>query len=175
MTRVKRQAEAARVPRDMTEANAMLARIGAVQRDQVVIQAALEESVAAAKARAEAEAKPLVAEIEALTRGLQVWAEAHRHDLTGGGRSKTVQMPAGEIAWRQRPPSVRLRDAAGVLVALGALGLARFIRVKQEVDKEAMLREPAVAGAVPGVSIASAGEEFCVVPAEVALREGRAA
>ena len=111
---------------------------------------------------------------------MQLWAEAHRESLTAGGKSKTVQLPAGEIAWRQRPPSVRIRDAAGVLVALAAAGLSRFVRVKQEIDKEAMLREPAVASAVPGVSIGSAGEEFVVTPHEVTLAgaiqaEGRAA
>jgi phage host-nuclease inhibitor protein Gam len=68
-----------------------------------------------------------------------------------------------------RPPSVRLRDMKRVLEALVQLGLARFIRVKQEVDKEAMLREPELAAQVPGVSIGSEGEEFVVSPLVVAL------
>jgi phage host-nuclease inhibitor protein Gam len=175
MTRVKRAAEVARAPRDAAEANEYLAQIGAIQRDLVVIQAALDERIAAAKARAEAEAAPLLAAVERDTRGLQLWAEANRDALTGGGRSKTVQLPSGEIAWRQRPPSVRIRDAAGVLVALAARGLGRFVRVKEEIDKEAMLREPGVASGVPGVSIGSAGEEFVVSPLEMKLAEGRAA
>lgn len=172
MTRVKRQAEAARAPRDADEANAYLARIGALQRDLQLIQTALNEAHAADKARAEAEAKPLVEQVERLTRGVQLWAEAHRESLTAGGKSKTVQLPAGEIAWRQRPPSVRIRDVPGVLVALAKAGLWRFIRTKQEIDKEAMLREPGVAGLVPGVSIGSAGEEFVVTPLEVRLDGG---
>jgi phage host-nuclease inhibitor protein Gam len=169
MTPFKRGGEVARAPRDAEEANAYLAQIGALQRDLVLIQAALNEAHAADKARAEAEAAPLVAQAERLTRGVQIWAEANRESLTGGGRSKTVQLAAGEIAWRSRPPSVRIRDVAGVLVALATAGLHRFVRVKQEIDKEAMLREPALASAVPGVSIGSAGEEFVVTPHEVTL------
>jgi phage host-nuclease inhibitor protein Gam len=173
--RTKRPAAGVPVPADFAGANVLLTRIGAIQRDLGVIQAALDETVASAKARAEAEAKPLTTEMEALTKGLQIWAEANRPALTMMGRSKTVQMPAGEIAWRQRPPSVRIRDAAGVLVAITRLGLDRFIRRKEELDKEALLREPAVAASIPGVTIGSAGEDFVVTPAALPLAEGRAA
>jgi phage host-nuclease inhibitor protein Gam len=172
--RAKRDAAGVPVPTDMAGANVLLVRIGTIQRDMVLIQTALDESAAAAKARAEAEAKPLATELEGLIKGLQIWAEANRQALTDQGRSKTVQLPAGTIAWRQRPPSVRLRDAAGVLVAMATLGLHRFIRTREEPDKEAMLREPLVAASIPGVSIGSAGEDFVVTPVAVTLDAGGA-
>ncbi|GGG30821.1 hypothetical protein GCM10010964_18410 [Caldovatus sediminis] len=168
-TRLKRPAEAVPAPRDREEANGYLARLGEIARVRALIQAALDEEVARRKAQAEAEAAPLAAEAERLTRGLQLWAEANRAALTEGGRIKTVKLPAGEIGWRARPPSVRIARTAEVIAALQRLGLTRFLRIKTEVDKEAMLREPEAARAVPGVSIASGGEDFVVQPAALAL------
>lgn len=169
MSKLKRAAEAVRAPRDRAEAEEMLAQLGAVQRDLALAEAALAETVAGAKAAAEAAARPLQAQQEALLRGLQLWAEANRHALTEGGRTKTVKLATGEIAWRARPPKVVLRDLTAVQEALVSLGLQRFLRTKVEVNKEAMLAEPAVARQVPGVSIGSEGEEFVAAPVAAAL------
>jgi phage host-nuclease inhibitor protein Gam len=173
-TRLKRVAETALVPVDMASAAASLARIGQLQRDLAVAELVLAETVAKAKQSAETAAAPHKAEIEMLTRGLQIWAEARRDDLTQGGKTKTVTLATGEIAWRSRPPSVRLRDPAAVIETLRRLQLSRFLREKIEIDREAMLKEPAAAASVPGVVIGSAGEEFVVTPASAEL-DGRVA
>lgn len=172
--RMKRAAETAAVPQSLDEAAAMVARMGAIERDLAVAGTALAEVVATAKELAEANAAPLKAEMELLARGLQVWAEANRTALTNDNRTKTVKLATGEIAWRARPPSVRLRDVDAVLGALRERQLGRFIREKFEVDREAMLREQTLAATVPGVTIASAGEEFVVTPTQAQL-DGRAA
>ena len=172
--RLKRDAETAPVPVDMASAAANLARIGAIQRELDVAKVALAETVAKAKEAAEAAAAPLKVEVEMLTRGLQIWAEARRDELTQGGKTKTVTLATGEIAWRSRPPSVRLRDPAAVIETLQRLQLSRFLREKIEIDREAMLKEPAAAASVPGVVIGSAGEEFVVTPASADL-DGRVA
>lgn len=165
--KMKRQAEQAPVPQDRAEAERALARLGEIQRSQAVTAKALEETIAAARARAEEEARPLVEEATQLTRGLEIWATANRMTLTDGNRTKTVKLAAGEIAWRSKPPSVRLKDAPAVIVELTKLQLQRFLRTKVEVNKEAMLAEPALARMVPGVKIASDGEEFVVTPVTV--------
>jgi phage host-nuclease inhibitor protein Gam len=167
--RIKAPAETVVAPQTRAEAEQMLARLGALQRDLALIESAASEAVAVRKATAEEEAKPIAQEAEALRRGLQLWAEANRPSLTDGGRTKTVTLATGEIAWRLRPPSVRLKDMPKVVEALVQLGLGRFLRTKQEVDKEAMLKEPAEAMQVPGVSIGSEGEEFVVTPLAVEL------
>ena len=169
--RVKAKAVAAAVPRDQVEANWMVAELGEALRQRALIQAALDEAVQNAKARAEAEAEPIRARIGELQQGLQIWAEANRATLLAGGR-KSVELPAGELGWRLRPPSVRIAGVAAVVATLKALGLTRFLRIKEEIDKHAMLREPEVAGAVPGVTIGSAGEEFYVAPVGVELSGG---
>lgn len=169
MAKVKRAAEAVPIPQTRDQAEAALARLGAIQRSLAVIAAAMEERVAGEKRLGEAEAKPLVTEAEALTQGLRLWAEANRHALTDGGKSKTVRLATGEVSWRTRPPRVVIRDAAAVLEALDQLQLHRFVRTKVEVDKEAMLREPGVARQVPGVSIGSEGEDIVLSPTEMPL------
>lgn len=171
--RLKRLAETAPVPANLADAAASVARIGELQRLLALHGAALSESAAQLKAAAEAAAAPLKAEIEDLTRGVQVYAEANREVLTGGGRVKTVALATGEIAWRARPPSVRIRDQGAVIETLQKLQLGRFLREKVEIDKEAMLKNPSLAETVPGVTIASAGEEFVVTPHAVEL-DGRA-
>jgi phage host-nuclease inhibitor protein Gam len=168
-TRVKVVAEAARAPQSREEAEAMLARLGEIQRDRALIEAALSEDVTARRAMAEAEGQPLAEEADRIVAGLRLWAEANRPTLTDGGRTKTVKLATGEIAWRIRPPSVRLRDMPMVIEALVNLGLARFLRTKTEVNKEAMLAEPVVAASVPGVSIGSEGEEIVITPLAVEL------
>lgn len=171
--RVKAKAVEVAVPRDQAEANAMIAALGAALRERGLIQSALDEMIASIKAKAEAEAEPIQARIGALQTGLQIWAEANRAALLVGGR-KSVDLPAGELGWRLRPPSVRITGAEAVIAALKALDLTRFLRVKEEIDRQAMLKEPDVAGAVPGVTIGSAGEEFYVAPLGVELSGGTA-
>ena len=164
--KMKRAAEAVPVPQNMDQANAALAEIGEARRKLTVIQAAMEEAVTDVTAKAEAEAQPLHRQIEALTRGLQVFAEANRDLLTDQGKRKTAVLGAGELGWRTRPPSVRvgnLKSAIGWLISEGG-ELLRFIRTKHELDKEAMLKEPEAAKAVPGITIGSGGEEFFVQP-----------
>lgn len=51
------------------------------------------------------------------------------------------------------------------------LGLQRFIRTKEEPNKEAMQAEPEVARQVAGISIGSVGEDFVVEPFEAVLAD----
>jgi phage host-nuclease inhibitor protein Gam len=162
-------AEAVAAPRDAMEAAAMVATIGAAMRERQVIEAALAETIALAKERAEAEAKPHAEVVRNLTRAVQLWAEANRAALTEDGKTKTVTLATGRILWRARPPSVRFASVAAVLLAVKTLALGRFVRVKEELNKEAMLAEPDVARTVPGVSIGSAGEDFAIEPDGVQL------
>ena len=173
----KRQADPTPVPQSATEASTMLADLGAEQRDLAVIQAALDEAVAAAKAKAEADAAPVKTRIAAMERGLEIWATANRQALTDGGKTKTITLPAGTLAWRAAPPSVSIkgvREVLGWLVAEGG-DFAGFLRTKAEIDKEAMLKDPALAAKVPGVTIGSTGEAFVVEPAGAVLAPAAAA
>lgn len=97
---------------------------------------------------------------------VQAWCESRRDELTQNGKTKTGSFNTGEVQWRQRPPSVGIRGADAVLESLRTLGLVRFIRTKEEVNKEAMLNEPELAATVAGVTIKTGIEDFVITPFE---------
>lgn len=66
------------------------------------------------------------------------------------------------------PPKVVVRAVENVLDYLRMAGLNRFIRSKEEVNKDAILAEPEAVADIKGISI-SQREEFIVVPFETAL------
>ena len=70
------------------------------------------------------------------------------------------------MAWRQRPPSVSIRGVDAVMDTLLRMGLGRFVRVKNEPNKEAMLNEPDAVRGIAGISIVTGQEDFTVVPFE---------
>jgi phage host-nuclease inhibitor protein Gam len=172
-TRLKNPAVAVNVPQSREAAADAIALIGSINRDLSRLEADMNDELAAVKARHESNADPLRQQLQALTTGVQTWAEANRAALTQGGKVKTAQLTTGELVWRLRPPSVRITGADAVLDALRRLGLKRFIRSKDEVNKEAILNEPKAVATVPGISI-SQGEDFMVMPfeAELATMEG---
>jgi len=169
-TRIKTASAAVNVPQSREMAAQAIAQIGMLNRDLARIAADMNDELALVKERFEAAAEPLRLKSEALTQGVQTWAEANRDSLTQNGKVKTAALTTGEIAWRMRPPSVRVTGAEAVLDALRRLGLKRFIREKEEVNKEAILNEPEAVAHVAGINI-SQGEDFVVVPFEAELAE----
>jgi phage host-nuclease inhibitor protein Gam len=169
--RVKVAAAADTVPQNAAQADEAIARIGELQRRRTDIEVRMNDALAQVKAKFEAEAKPLSEEIAERVAGVHTYCAANRIVLTREGKTKTHRFAAGEVKWRSRPPKVSLRNVEKILEELMRLDLTRFIRFKQEVNKEAMLAEPDVAGAVKGVSIGSAGEDFVIEPFSTELEE----
>ena len=167
-TRHKAAALALPVPQSREQATDYIREIGEHQRDITRIEAAMNDELAGIKERFESQAQPLKARVDALTNGVQIWCEANRETLTQGGKTKTAALPSGEVCWRTRPPSVRITGAEAVLDILRRMGLKRFIREKEEINKEAILNEPAAVASVPGISIQQ-GEDFVVTPFEAEL------
>ena len=161
------------VPQSREEAASALARLGVISRKLTRAKADLNDRVTKLKEAAETAAIPLEEEVGRLTEGLKIWSEANRTALTGGDRTKTVNLGTGEVKWRISPPRVTLRGSVETIIdACRTIGLGRFVRVKEEVNREAMLAEPDVARTIPGVSIGTEGEIFVVEPFEVELASG---
>ncbi|HAF2746042.1 TPA: host-nuclease inhibitor protein Gam [Salmonella enterica] len=157
-------------PQCRDDVNDAIARIGLAQRERARIQADMNDELAKIKLRFEEEARPFNAEIETLSRGVQAWCEAHRHELTRDGKVKFHNFAAGEIKWRMRPPRVSIRAVENVLETLKRLGLTRFIRVKEEPNKDAMLAEPDAVTGLAGIKLEQK-EDFVIVPFETELEE----
>lgn len=154
------------------EVDAAIAEIGIAQRARDDIQTRMNVELAAIKERYEAEAAPHAGVIAEIGEAVRIWCEAHRTDLTKDGRIKTAKFGAGEVSWRNRPPRVNVRGEGIVLEALKRLGLDRFIRTKQEINKEAILAEPGAVEGIKGLSV-SGGEDFVIKPFNTDIEEVR--
>lgn len=170
-TSVRIKADAAiGVPQTLPEVNRDIAAIGVAQRERDRIRADMNDALAAQREMWEAQAKPYANQIKELTAGVQLYCEAHRSELTQSNKVKTAKLASGEVSWRTRPPSVTVRGAEMVIEGLKRIGLERFVRVKEEVNKEAILAEPEVAQQVRGISITQ-GEDFIVKPWDTDLEQ----
>lgn len=158
------------VPQSKDQANEFISDIGRMQRERERLQADMNDQISVIKEKFEAEAIPLGEKIRQMTAGVQVWCEANRAMLTEEGKRKHAVLASGKVSWRTRPPRVVLRGKEAIIEALNVLGLKRFLRVSEDVNKEAMLADPEAARQVPGVTIVQT-EDFVVTPHETELEE----
>ncbi len=158
------------VPQSLRDAANFIARIGELQRQVRTIELETNERIENIKAEAADRAEPLIRGIKELRDSVYFFAATHEDELTLQGKRRTIDVSAGTLGWRTTPPAVRITNTKEVLAALNSLGLRQFIRTREEIDKQAMLKDPQTASQVPGVSI-SQREEFVIVPAETDIVE----
>ena len=164
------------LPASRDEVNTLIHEIGEEQRSRQAIQAQLDAAIAKLKATAEADAREHNEAIAEKIARVHAWCLANREEITDDGKTKTVKFGAGEVSWRSRPPGVTLVRGVkveDVISALQQLGkrFAKFLRWKVELNKEAILEDPALARIVPGIRIGSTGEDFTVKPIALQLEE----
>jgi phage host-nuclease inhibitor protein Gam len=162
-----------RVPQSRDEAVQMVGRVGTLRRQIAARKAAADEQIRTIGEMVEEALAPLAAELGELEAGLQAWCEANRLALTAEGRVKHHDFGTGRVSWRLRPPRVTIRGLEAVIEGCKRLGLTRFLRVSEEVNKDAMLADAETARQIAGVSISSAGEDFVIEPAELELDGAR--
>lgn len=158
------------VPRTKDEAVEAIAEIGRRQRERTRIETAMNDELAAIRQQWETQAAPHLEAIKALSGGVQLWCEIHRDDLTQNGKVKFARLASGEVNWRLRPPSVAIRSVEVVIGFLKQARLDRFIRIKEEVNKEAILCEPEAVQHIKGITITQR-EDFVIKPFETELEE----
>lgn len=146
--------------------NQLIEQLGSARRDLARYEAEMNDDLASTKAAFEsvtADIKDLVVSRET---AIRQWCVEHRKELTAGGSRKSYRFPAGEVAWRTRPPRVKIAKKAvtALLAWLRKRGLDQFIRTIEDLDKAAILKSPDVLKGAPGLSIASGGETFEITP-----------
>ena len=164
------------LPDSREAVDALIHEIGEHQRLRRAIELSLGGDIADLKAAAEAKAKPHAESIAEKMGQVHAWCLANRDEITEDGRTKTVRFGNGEVSWRNRPPRVALArgiKAEDLVATLRQLGrkFRKFLRLKIELNKEAMLEDPDLARTVPGVRIGSVGEDFTVKPVALELEE----
>lgn len=154
---------AAWVAQSKADVESGIRKIGRAQRAMQHIEAEMNDELAKIKERHEKQAEPHRLEIDRLQKGVQAWCESNRAQLTNNEKVKTAGFNTGNVSWRVRPPSCGIRGAEAVIDALKRLGLGRFIRSKEEINKEAILNEPDAVKGVAGITI-NQGEDFNIEP-----------
>lgn len=156
-------------PQSKADCQADIKKLGDLQRELARETADLNDAIANLTKAAAPRFDALNESIQLLQAGVQTWCEANRKDLCGS--SKSANLITGEVAWRQRPPSVSIRGAETVIDNLKRLGLDRFVRVKEEPNKDAMLNEPDAVRGVAGITINTGVEDFSITPYEVSAEQ----
>ena len=139
--------------------------IGDKNREVIRLQAKMNDEVAAITNGYTESINGLKQEIEQMTGAVEIWCAANRTKILEKGL-KTANLITGEVSWRFSPPSVSLRKIEDVLASFKEKGLTQFIRVKEEVNKEAILADPLAVKDVAGVTIKSGQEFFEIKPFE---------
>lgn len=159
------------VPQGDAEAREAIRELGDINREILRAEAEMNDKIAALQLEYGNLVAPLREAAQAKVEGLRIFAEANRDRLTNGGKVKFHRFATGEISWRQKPAKVNVRGTEAVIDAIKAMGLAKkFLRVKTEINKEAMLEDRKTAAAIRGVTIGSDGEDFLVEPFETELQ-----
>ena len=92
-----------KVPQSREEADALIRKLGEVQRDLGRSEADMNEALAKTKAAFAESTAPLAAAEAALVKAIQAFCEARRDELTDGGRTKTYRFPAGDCTTNRKP------------------------------------------------------------------------
>lgn len=168
----KAKAPAKPVPQTREEVQQWIANLGNVQRDTERNKTAMNERIAQVTQEYATLLDTLATRENDLLDGIAAWCEANKADLTKDGR--TINLVTGEVAWRVNPPSVAFKRGIKVeeIVAhIKQLKLAKlFIRVKEEVNKDAILsaddKTRARLTAAGTIKIVTDAETFSVTPFE---------
>ncbi|ECP8565892.1 host-nuclease inhibitor protein Gam [Salmonella enterica subsp. enterica] len=158
-------AAASYTPQSKEQVSVDIKKIGDIQRELTRIETDANDQIAVIMNQNTPKIEALRAELDVLQKGVQTWCEANRSSITKGD-SKTANLITGEVAWRKKPDSVSLKGVEIVIETLKKLKLDRFIRRKEEVNKDAILANREAVKGVTGISIVSDKETFSITPFE---------
>lgn len=144
------------VPQTLAEADVCALELGRRRQQAQEKALKLEEKIRQLREVAALSDDPNNTRIEQLEEDLQSFAEAHRDELTEG-KSKTIVLPSGgELQWRNKPPELAVSHNVTLKTIIATLekrGYGRFVRVKKELDKNSLKREPELVKTIRGLSI----------------------
>lgn len=128
--------------------------IEAIEAEKSKKIAELEMQIAELKHSAQSQAAEHEKEINLLANGVHIYAEAHRAELTDHDKIKTVELLAGDrIRWYLTPGAVEIEDEEAVIAELKKKKILEAVRIKEELDKEFILKNPDVIKGLRHISI----------------------
>jgi phage host-nuclease inhibitor protein Gam len=179
------KAPAADALQSRDEAAARIRQIGDLQREMQRSQTIMNDKIAEITEVHQPGISANEQQIKALFAQVQAWCETNRADLTDDYKIKSANLITGEIGWRADPPSIAARDLEALLPQLDSLGLETYIRLKRDLNKEAILNDRALLAGkeegdektaamerlaklagVSGITIRAGVEKFFITPFE---------
>ena len=154
------------VPQSQNEVADAIKQVGDTSREIERLSANMNDEIAVITAKYQPEIDAHEERLDSLQKGVQTYCEANRDKLTHGGKTKTVNFITGNVSWRQRPPKCTIRGEENVIEMLKKFQLSRFIRQKEEINKEAILSEPGAVSGISGISVVTGVEDFAIEPFE---------
>lgn len=102
---------------------------------------------------------PLDEEISQLRTELTNYANENRTELTDNGKTKSLKISSGCLKWTKSRAKVEITgDTAAIIAGLKRRKLNRFIRIREELDKTAILKEhTAIKTPIDGLTIIQSG------------------
>lgn len=114
-TRLKQPAVTHNSPNDVDACAMYINQIGLLSRQISVLEAQMNDEIAAITDSYTGQFTPLQDQVKALQQGVQLFCESKRDELTNNGKTKTAAFITGTVQWRQRPPSVGVRGVDSVI------------------------------------------------------------
>ena len=147
------------VPASLAEANLLLGQIGVTQNGINEIEKKLKDEIAKLESEAEKKIRSLEIARNNQVDALFSFANSRRPQLTM--KAKSVALGTGSFGWRMSTLRVKInKDDEEMIKYLKKIGKCRYIRIKEEIDRQALLAEKPK---IPGIDYVQ-NDEFFVVP-----------
>lgn len=159
------------IPENVVHAAKYLLSIGEEQKKINLAKKKAKEAIEKIKQDLETELAPLTKERDTFFTALYTFAQGKKEELTAKLRS--VKTEEGVFGWRFTPPYVQVDEGGdddSIIAYLRGNEMMQYVRVKYELDREALLRDRPE---VPGVSYETR-EEFFAKPKLIAKVDGSA-
>jgi len=129
------------VPKTREEAVSIVGEIAELKITETQTKALMDQRLKEVREEYEGQLADINDRLTPLLLRVQAWAEANTQEF---GKFKSLDMLHGFIGWRISTPTLKTLSGwtwARVLEALKMLGHSPFIRVKEEVDKQAIIAQ----------------------------------
>ncbi len=137
--RIKLTPRAVPVPQSREQVEALVREICEAKTEERIAKAEMDTEIRAIKECYEQRLSGISEELTPMVEAVHAWAEAHPQDFAG---KKSLELLHGIVGWRVSPPAIKPMRGytwSAVLDRLKALARGEYIRVKEEVNKDALL------------------------------------
>ena len=137
--------------------------VGEIRRDYEITKAECDDQIA----RTQAAYAPMLNEFlnneQEIISQITKYCNAN-YDTLFKGKGKTLKLITGEISRRVKPNSIVVNDLDLALAKIKELGFTDFIRVKEDLNKNALLDNPDFIELIEGLELQKGIENLIIKP-----------